>query len=514
MKLVIKGHVVPLAADTTVSAGALDHFAGRVWISDGVIAAVTRGRKAGPAGFEGAPVVDTGSALIFPGLIDLHNHLAYNTLPLWAQQDRSVPWSHHNAWPQAKSYTPSITWPATALVQGAPEALLAYVETKALVGGTTTIQGSPPRNKPTDGWIVRNVDDEAFGTKNKGLVYVSTLTQDEPHLADRANKMRAGSIFIYHCAEGQRGSLVVREFDDAVVAGCLQDRFVAIHCNALTASQFHRWRAAGAVVWSPFSNLWLYGMTTDVQAARAEGLHVCLGSDWGPSGTKHVLGELKVARLVSDQMGWGLSDSDLVQMVTSSPGDVLARGWKRQVGRLQPQALADVIVVGAPARADPFSALVKARERDIKLVLIDGRPCYGTAELMSAAKATCLTSLEVAGERRALSLTHLGAPSSPWAWSDVVARLEQVRDHPKEELEKARGAYAAYAGRLHTEEAPLRLALDMPTGIAPVGGLPKDLGKISIPKLDSLTHDPAFLESLSGRGFHGRVLDRLAEFYG
>ena len=35
-----------------------------------------------PAGFQGVAVVDT-KALIFPGLIDLHNHLAYDVLPLW-----------------------------------------------------------------------------------------------------------------------------------------------------------------------------------------------------------------------------------------------------------------------------------------------------------------------------------------------------------------------------------------------------------------------------------------------
>ena len=50
-------------------------------------------------------------------------------------------------------------------------------------------------------------------------------------------------------------------------------------------------------MWSPFSNLWLYGATTDVAAARARGLRLCLGSDWAPSGTKNLLGELKVADL-------------------------------------------------------------------------------------------------------------------------------------------------------------------------------------------------------------------------
>ena len=48
-------------------------------------------------------------------------------------------------------------------------------------------------------------------------------------------------------------------------------------------------------MWSPFSNLWLYRGTTDVLAARAAGVRICLGADWSPSGSKNLLGELKVA---------------------------------------------------------------------------------------------------------------------------------------------------------------------------------------------------------------------------
>jgi len=82
----IRGRLVPLSSDLTVAPNEAAVFTGRVWVGDdGTIAAVTKGSKAGPPGSADAQVIDVGSSLVLPGLIDLHNHLAYNTLPLWAE---------------------------------------------------------------------------------------------------------------------------------------------------------------------------------------------------------------------------------------------------------------------------------------------------------------------------------------------------------------------------------------------------------------------------------------------
>jgi len=519
MALVIAGRLLPMASDPGVAADQFTCFRGRVWIADdGTIAAVTKGQRAGPGGFDAAPVVDVGSALVLPGLIDMHNHLAYNTLPLWSEPTRKLPYPHHNSWPGAPSYAASITWPAYAFITASPQELLAYVETKAIVGGTTSVQGSPPKNRPRDGWLVRNVEDETWQSGDANLVYASALTMKPAALADRANRMKpgpghTGSLFIYHCAEGRPGSVVATEFRDAASAGCLQDRFVAVHCNAVDPQVFAQWRSPGAIAWSPLSNLWLYGSTTDVPAALRAGLSVCLGSDWAPSGSKNVLGELKVARIVADHLGWEVSDAQLVQMVTGNPGDVLARAWRHQTGRLQPGAAADVTVIAAPARAEPFGAVLKATEGDVQLVVVNGAARYGTPALMTAAAARTVTTLTVAGHKRALSLPDPADPARAWPWKRVLARLEQVRADPKREIEHGQARLAEWSGILDRPDAPLRLALDMPTGVAPVGGLPQDLTQIHIPPLDSLTHDAAFLAGLTGRGFHDHVLDKLADYY-
>jgi len=511
--LVIAGRIVPLSLDRTVAPRESSSFRGKVWIGDdGSIAAVTEGAKAGPKGFESAVLVDVGTHLVVPGFVDLHSHLAYATLPLWVEPDRTAPFPHHNVWPTRPTYAESVTWPAYAFVEAAPAELLAYAEVRALVGGTTSIQGSPPSNRPLDGWLVRNVEDETFGgAVGHDQVLASTLTMKSEQLGERAGQMRGGATFIYHCAEGQPGSIAAREYVAVQYAGCLQDHLVAIHTNAVDPSAYATWSDPGSVVWSPFSNLWLYGTTTDIPAAVNRKLNVCIGSDWGPSGTRNVLGELKVAALVSHARGWRLTPMDLVKMITANPGDALAKAWKQQAGRLQPRAIGDLVVIAAEKGADPFKAILGATEDDVRLVVVGGRPLYGTAELMQKARATRSSALNVNGGSRRLALTRLDVRDAEWSFDEVLARLEEVRADPKTAIEDARrrGLAALRADSV----PPLRLALDMPAGRVPIGGLPKDLGQINVPPLQPLAHDPAFFASISGRGFHGGLLDGLAGFY-
>lgn len=376
---------------------------GRVWLADdGTVTAVTRAGQAEPVGFGDACRIDVGSSVIYPGLVDLHSHLGYNTMPLWADPGQSTAYLHHDIWPGEPTYKAGLSWPAWTLAEFAPESMLAYVQVRALAGGTTAIQGWPSASRPATNVLVRSVDNDAVGPL-PDPVRVSSLTMKREDLRTRAQNLRDGRVFIYYCAEGKRGSIVTREFDELDSAQCLQRGLVAVHTGALDATHYARWRSVvgppagspvGTVVWSPFSNLWLYGETTDVPAAHSAGISVCLGTDWGPSGTRNLLGELKVARLHGDANGWGLTDHDLVRMVTSAPGDALARAWQSPIGRLVPGALGDLVVV-ARRTDDPWTNLVTAREQDVQLVVVDSLPRWGTTALMAAAGATASSTTSV-----------------------------------------------------------------------------------------------------------------------
>jgi len=225
-----------------------------------------------------------------------------------------------------------------------------------------------------------------------------------------------------------------------------------------------------------------------------------------------VLGEIKVAKLVSQKQKFGLSDQDLVAMVTSNPGDILARCWSRQIGRLVQGSLGDVTVLKPRGNGDVWSQIVNATEREVMLVVVGGKPRYGDASAMTSAGPT--TTLNISGRQRKLAIPDPKDNTKAFQWTDVVARLAAVRKDPAAAVKNAEGRSRAFAGPSSAPDAPLELALDMPSGEGMAfAGPPPEPAKVVIPTLPTLVHDKAFFADIKGRGFHNGLLDGLASFY-
>ena len=113
-----------------------------VYVEGATIGAIVAPGDAVPERFAGAPVIGSGGT-IYPGLIELHNHLAYNALPLW-QVPRQF--ANRDGWQDGANrliYRKLISGPMGILgrTPGLVEAIVRYTEAKCLLGGTTTSQG-------------------------------------------------------------------------------------------------------------------------------------------------------------------------------------------------------------------------------------------------------------------------------------------------------------------------------------------------------------------------------------
>lgn len=500
MRLAIAGTVITFNPERPIVED------GAVYVDDGLIADVRQRAEDPPAGFEDARRISTGG-VIYPGLIDLHNHLAYNYRTLWAPA-RSEPYATRYQWPRDSSYSGDISHPTNALGAFAAKALLKYVEVKAIVGGTTSIQGSPKFNKPYEGWLVRNIEDETFGT-GQDTVYQSVRKLGVDDLKEKASKMADGNAFLYHLAEGVDPALR-DEFEDCQAAGCIHSRFVGIHSTALSREEFEAMGEVGAaIVWSPFSNLWLYRDTTDVVAARDAGVRICLGSDWAPSGSKSVLGELKVADIWNrDRLDGAFSDRELCEMVTSNPGDALGQAWGPRIGRLEAGRQADLVAV-MDRKDDPYRNLIQTTERHVRFVMVGGRPVYGNRSLLEDAGVTTADPITVAGVRRAINLIDPDVQDADLHWEEVVELLEEARSNPSR-------AFARTMQMVPRGEVPLQFVPDMPGGEDAIGIRgPVDLTGVVIPPLDSLAHDAAFFRLLEAKRapILAGILDGLRAYY-
>jgi 5-methylthioadenosine/S-adenosylhomocysteine deaminase len=271
---------------------------------------------------------------------------------------------------------------------------------KAVVGGTTAIQGSAKMAYPYEGWLVRNVEYETFKTAKK-TVYQSALPlkNTEEYRLNR-ERMKDRDAFIYHLSEGT-DPVLIDEYELARTRRILRPRFCGIHCTALEEPQFEEWeqivedidaaedgRGRGerhdrlVAVLEPVA----LPRHHRCRPTRDKGMRLCLGSDWSPSGSKKLLGELKVADMWNrTHLGGEFSAEELCAMATRNAADAL--GWSARLGRLKEGLHGDVLVT-TDRGGQPYRNLIESVERDVQLVAINGQPFYGTARLIKAAGAT------------------------------------------------------------------------------------------------------------------------------
>jgi len=472
-RLALAGRVVTMDDALTVKTDAI------MFLDHGTIVAVQDRAQPAPAGFDHVPVVETGGTL-FPGLIELHNHLSYNALPLW----NPVPklFQHRGQWPGHPDYRKLISGPMTVVgeyrnAQGKPSLLaplVRYVECKCLLGGVTTSQGimlnSNAGMRRFYRGIVRNVeqtdDPELFEAQGR---IADVDAKDARAFLARLEK--EDSCFLLHLSEGvtksgQADSMARRHFLALQVAPnqwAINNRFTAIHAAGLLPEDFDvLGQHGGSMIWSPLSNLLLYGATARVDAAKQAGVRIGLGSDWSPSGSKNLLGELKVAWLYTQHKLGGLfSARDLVAMATRNAAAILK--WEKALGTLEPGKRADVVVI-AGQLGDPYEALIQAKETAIQLVMINGVARYGTPELMRAL-GTDGQSLRVGGETRRLFLEQNTADPevAHVSLSAACSALRKAfRDLPKlaRELEKPKPKKVIRAALDAPEPVVWSLALD------------------------------------------------------
>jgi cytosine/adenosine deaminase-related metal-dependent hydrolase len=393
-----------------------------------------------------APIIR--DVIMYPGMIDGHNHIKYNTMPIWKT---SKTYDNRNQWPEESVYKNGIkelykevymNWPECTSANENDQNLclaknrcliLKYAELKALMGGTTSIQGSSSfdesssditfkgltgytigsgnkiskskarivedllnqcsndfaRNIERETWrgkdVIRttaqSISSDAFARKNINNAEKFKTTPSFKLLEEFKNKV--SDKFFIHLSEGTDQSSR-EEWDELTYLKLNVPQVTVIHGTALDSDQLKKMGDIGeSLLWSPTSNLLLYKKTTNVVEALKNKVNVALGSDWSLSGTKSLLYELKVADHANKKyFNNAISKVDLLKMVTIN--GAIASGLSDLIGSIEKNKFADFFLVSKKFQKDnPLDTLLNLKEEQIESVVVNGIPLVGNAAFLS-----------------------------------------------------------------------------------------------------------------------------------
>ena len=329
-----------------------------------------------------------GKAVLSPGFVNAHEHPAYS----YAYPDANLnpTYTHRDEWRfglAGKVQLPSPT--PYYYVPGGDEtrtAALVAMELRHLLGGATTIAGSG--GVPG---VVRNVG--LHERPGDVALYdfeadVSTFPFSYRALEDLAEECAGGprrafarldddnlvfAAYVAHVGEGRAANCAAKREVGRFLDRAQRDerRYSMVHGIATTPADYGAMREHDVtLVWSPRSNLALYGETIDLEAVLAQQVRIALATDWSPSGSFNMREEARCAIEVAASAGAELADDTLWRMATVDAAYAL--GLERDIGAIRGGLQADLVMVGSDG-GNPYRTMLTAADQNILATWIGGK---------------------------------------------------------------------------------------------------------------------------------------------
>jgi cytosine/adenosine deaminase-related metal-dependent hydrolase len=337
------------------------------------------------AAYAAASVVQCANGVISPGLINPHEHLTYQNNPPIGHG--TIRYENRGDWQGGRGHQ------RLDYKSGANQTFQAYGELRFLMSGTTSIAGGGGvpgliRNLDTaadelEGAPVQMANSDVFPLSTPGKNLVGTCDYSPGRTT--SSQVDQLTSYLPHISEGidaeARNEFVCTSEAPFDLVG---HQTAIIHAVALGPADAEVVRASKAqVVWSPRSNVDLYGNTANVVMFDLMGVNMALGTDWVPSGSMNMLRELKCAdELNQKHFDKHFSDADLWRMATGNAAQAVGAG--HVLGAIKQGYLADIAVYDGKTNKD-HRAVIGAGVEDVALVLRGGRAMYGDTPLVTQA---------------------------------------------------------------------------------------------------------------------------------
>jgi imidazolonepropionase-like amidohydrolase len=355
-----------------------------------------------------ATAITCPDGVVSPGLINTHDHITYPKAP---PVDSGERWEHRHEWRKGLDGHNSLNSGGTGTTDN-----ISWAEVRFLMGGATSTVGSGSANG-----LVRNLDKTAQEGLNQKAVNFDTFPLNDSTPPSgfpaavacssfsgivTASSLSSEDAYFPHVSEGII-DYAPQEFfclsDQNAASNVVIDKSAFIHGVGLHASDYAKMAANGtALVWSPRSNISLYGDTAIVTEAARGGVLITLGTDWLQSGSMNLLRELKCADTFNSKyIDHFFQDRDLWMMVTANAA--VATATDDVIGTLAKGKVGDISIFDGKTHKD-YRAIIDAEPADVVLVMRGGKVLYGDQAIVTGAGATSCDTVDVCGTSKAICL--------------------------------------------------------------------------------------------------------------
>ncbi len=362
----------------------------------------------------GETVITCPAGVITPGLINAHDHITFAQNNPY--NDSGERYEQRHDWRVGKRGHTKISSAGSATADA-----IRWAEMRFLFSGATSTVGSGgqtgllrnlDRANMLEGLAIKPVHYETFplddssGTQNIGNCNYGAMPDTPASIA-------GDDAYEPHVSEGideqSRNEFLCLSSDsyDTTAPGVSSNVTIAktamIHGIGLTPGELGTMAQAGtALIWSPRSNITLYGDTAQVTTAARMGVEIALGTDWMPTGSMNMLRELHCAdSLNKTYYNKYFSDRDLWRMATENAASVTASGDK--IGSLAVGRVADIAIFDGKVNAS-YRAILAGEPKDVALVMRGGKVLFGEAATVTAAGATGCDAIDVCGVAKQVCL--------------------------------------------------------------------------------------------------------------
>ncbi|MDR3335788.1 MAG: amidohydrolase family protein [Treponema sp.] len=332
------------------------------------------------------------SSVVYPSLINTHDHLQGNYLPPVGPK----PGNYYLTWlPWDKDLHASATFTERSkLNRGELYALSGY---KCLFSGVTTVNDHFPQainREFLPALPIRAILE--YGLAHEASSY--DLKWGDGLEVEHRRAVKNKWPFITHLAEGFDAESM-QGLESLEKMGILDKHCLFIHCIGFSDADIARVsKAQASVSWCAASNMLMFNVTAKIRKMLKAGVNVTIGTDSSATGSYNILEEIRYARkLYQNMYGEDLPAKTLFQMVT---GNAAKAFWlDKKIGTLEEGKLGDILVLRG-TMDDPFENFAAASMEDIELLTLEGKPVYGEnrfIELFGGSLPTGYSEIMVGG---------------------------------------------------------------------------------------------------------------------